>query len=382
MILYTAIALITVLAVIPVSNCRPVHTGEKIYGITRQQLVNRICITAVFVVLFLLCALRIEVGNDYITYVQNAHEIYVGGITVTEWGYNLVVKLLFALSGYENFLLVFAFFGFFTILIFLKAMYDQSEFFVMSFMLFMALGIYFRSFSTVRYYFALAITLFSLRYVVRKEYLKFIIIIVAAAFFHKSVLAVIPMYLICNMVWKRWLYAVIAVGAATIYVLRDYVMELALKLYPSYRDTIYLTQDIGIRESIPALIRCGLVIVLCLFFFNETIRENRSNILCFNMTVLAVALYIGGSFLPMVSRFGYYLITPQILLIPGVYKAIDDEKKKRLVFWCILIFAAVYFAYFLYTASNPGIAVLPYRSWLFRELEWNNIEDMLIYNNR
>ena len=186
MILYTFVFFITLLAAMLVRRPQP------IYAASRQKLLNRISLAAIFGVLFLLCALRIEVGNDYITYVQNAHEIYVGGITVTEPGYNLVVKLLFMISGYENFLLVFAVFGCATIYIFLRSMYDQSQSFAMSFMLFMALGIYFRSFTTVRYYLALAIALYSIRYVLNRQYLRFVLIILIAALFHKSVLIVIP----------------------------------------------------------------------------------------------------------------------------------------------------------------------------------------------
>jgi hypothetical protein len=84
----------------------------------------------------------------------------------------------------------------------------------------------------------------------------------------------------------------------------------------------------------------------------------------------------------MVSRFGYYLITPQILLVPGIYMSVKDEKKRKYVLLAIIAAAALYFVYFLYTASKPGIAVLPYRSWLFTDLEWNNIEDVLTYTNR
>ena len=375
MILYTTVTLITVFAGLYVQREATIHNT------TRQQLMNRICLAAIFGVLFLLCALRIEVGNDYITYVQNAHEIYVGGITVTEPGYNYVVKLLFTICGGEYFLLIFAFFGFITIFFFLKSMYDQSEIFAMSFFLFMTLGIYFRSFNTVRYYMVLALTLFSLRYVVRKEYAKFVILILIAAFFHKSVLVVIPMYIICNRAWKKWFYGLIAVGTVAMYLLKDYIMQIALKLYPSYQDTVYLTQDIGIKASMPALVRCALVLVLCVICYKEAIANNKANTLYFNMTVMSVALYIGGSFIPMVSRFGYYLITAQILLVPGIYICLEGKKKKYALIG-IIAMAVLYFIYFLFTASKPGIAVLPYRSWLFRDLEWNNIEDMLIYTNR
>lgn len=375
MILYTTVTLITVLIGMYVQRETTIHNT------TRQQLMNKICLAAIFCVLFLLCALRIEVGNDYITYIQNAHEIYVGGIIVTEPGYNYVVKLLFAICGGEYFLVLFAFFGFITIFMFMKSIYEQSEMFAMSFFLFMALGIYFRSFNTVRYYMVLAITMYSLRYVIKKEYSKFIILILIAALFHKSVLVVIPMYFICNRVWKKWFYGIVAVGTVAMYLLKDYIMEIALKLYPSYEDTVYLTQDIGIRASLPALIRCAFVLLLCIICYKEAIYENRANTLYFNMTVMSVALYIGGSFIPMISRFGYYLITAQILLVPGIYVCLEGKKKKY-VLTGIVVVAAAYFIYFLFTASKSGIAVLPYRSWLFRDLEWNNIEDMLIYTNR
>ncbi len=376
MILYSFVFLITMLAALLVRRPQP------IYATSRQQLLNKISLVAIFGVLFLLCALRIEVGNDYLTYVQNAHEIYVGGITVTEPGYNLIVKLLFMLSGYENYLLIFAVFGCITIYIFLRSMYDQSQSFAMSFMLFMALGIYFRSFTTVRYYLALAIALYSIRYVLGKQYIRFILIILIAALFHKSVLIVIPMYLFCAMTWKKWFCAVLVAVSAALYILKDQVMEIALKLYPSYKDTIYLTMGVGIKDSLPALARCSLIFVLCIFCYREAVKDNKANTLYFNMTLLSFVLYTGGSFIPMVSRFGYYLITPQILLVPGVYMSLEDGKKKKYVLFAITAAAALYFIYFLYTASKPGIAVLPYRTWLFTDLEWNNIEDVLTYSNR
>ena len=101
MILYTLVTLVTILLSIMVSKAS--------YNIdtTRQQLMNKICLAAIFCVLFLLCALRVGVGNDYLTYIQNAHEINVGGVIVTEPGYNLVVKFLYMLAGSENYILLF-----------------------------------------------------------------------------------------------------------------------------------------------------------------------------------------------------------------------------------------------------------------------------------
>ncbi len=376
MILYTVVALITILLGVWVNR------ASCNLNTTRQQLLSKISLAAIFCVLSLLCVLRVGVGNDYLTYVQNAHEINVGGIIVTEPGYNFVVKALYTLAGWENYLLIFGLFGMVTIFVFLKAMYDQSDIFAISFLLFMSLGIYFRSFNTVRYYFVLAISLYSLRYVLRKEYFKFVILILFAALFHKSVLIVIPMYIICNREWKKWFYAAIAVSAAFLYLFRDLIMKIILELYPSYKDTVYLTQDIGIKANLPGILRCMLLIAFCIFFYREGIKGNKANSLYFNMTSLALVLYVGGSFIPMVSRLGYYLITAQILLVPGVYTSLEEGKRKQYALYGILVAAVLYFVYFIITASKPGIAVLPYKSWLFNGVEWNNIEDVLIYTNR
>ena len=96
-------------------------------------------------------------------------------------------------TGVNADLLVFALFAAATVFVFLKAMYDQSAWFAGSFALFMLLGLYFRTFNTVRYYFVLAVTLYSLRYVLKREYGKFVLMILGAALFHKSVLVVIPL---------------------------------------------------------------------------------------------------------------------------------------------------------------------------------------------
>jgi len=376
MILYFFIALICVVLSIPVKGrC----TNQ--YSIERQKIVDRVCLISIFSVLFLLCSLRIGVGNDYLTYVQNAHEISVGGITVTEYGYNIVVKFLYLLLGSENYLVIFAVFGFATIFIFLKSMYEQSDIFALSFFLFMTLGIYYRSFTTVRYYFVLAITFYSLRYVINRKYWQLLVITVFAAFFHKSVLFILLAYIVCREIKTKYLAILVALAALPIYLLRDYIIKVALELYPSYKDTVFLTQDVGIKENIPAILRCILIIGICIYCYKDAIRDEVNNSLYLNMSILALGMYVALSFLPLVSRFGYYLITPQILLLPGVVKRIDGRKRK-IVMTLIVCFGVLYFAYFLYTASKPGIAVLPYKSWLFDQLEWNNVEETLMYSNR
>lgn len=375
-VFYAGIAATTIALACLVKN-QPLQMAGQLHmrqELTRRQGVNTLSLLAIFTILFLLSALRMEVGNDYETYVDTFHEIYVGGYVVTEPLFNAVVKVICELSGGENYLLVFAVFAFVTIWIFLKVMYEQTDDFPMAFFLFMTLGIYFRTFNTVRYYFVLAITLYALRYIFHKEYGKFILLIVLAAFFHKSVLVVIPIYLIANMKWKKWYVAVLTVGAAGMLVCQDIIMKIALELYPSYKDTIYLETETGLSGNLMSILRCVAVLGLALLCYNESWKEDMKNRFYIKLNYLAVLLYLCGSFLPLVGRIGYYLITSQILLIPAILGSIKDEKKRKIIKVVIIIACVIYFLLFLRSANQPGVRVLPYKSWLFFEKEFLNAE--------
>ncbi|MBR4981463.1 MAG: EpsG family protein [Lachnospiraceae bacterium] len=376
MMLYGLVAITTIaLAFLVINEPQPV-SGQlhKRNRFTRRQGLNTLSLLAIFTILFLLSALRLEVGNDYGTYVTTIHEIYVGGYVVTEPLFNGVVKILCELSGGENYLLIFAVFAFVTIWIFLKVLYEQTDDFGMAFFLFMTLGIYFRTFNTVRYYFVLAITLYSFRYMLRKEYGKFVLLIALAALFHKSVLVVIPIYFIANLPWKKWYAAVLTVGAIGMVIFQDFIMKIALELYPSYKNTIYLETESGLSGNLMTLVRCVAILIFALLCYKDEWKEKQENRFYFKLNFLAVLLYLCGSFLPLVGRIGYYLITSHILFVPAVLRSIKSEKKKKIFTVLVVIAGAIYFLMFLKSANQPGVRVLPYKSWLFYEKEFLNAE--------
>ena len=391
MIFYGLLGAVTIALACLVENrasCCAKAVGRM--GMTRRQARSCAALFTLFLVLAGTAALRIDVGNDYGHYVNIFHEIYVGGYVVTEPGFNWLVRFLFLLSGGENYLLVFGLFAVVTAVIFLKAMYDQSVDFTLSFALFMLLGLYFRTFNTVRYYFVLAVTLYSLRYVLKREYSKFVLLILLAALFIISVLPVISLSLIAALPWKKWQVALGAAFAVSLPLFQGFWMKVVLWLYPSYQNTVYLQKETGLEGSLMGIIRCAAVLVLGLSAYRETIKENRANLFYFKLNLLGLALYTCASFLPLVSRFGYYLITAHVLLVPGILMGMPDEapepggasalrllkkgagKKKKVMFFLTAAFCLLYFAYFLLTAHQEGVRVLPYHSWIFTEKEWLN----------
>lgn len=378
MILYITVVAVTVLLAGLVNN-QPV---TQPYRITRQQMCNRICFLGIFLILFALSACRLNVGNDYAKYVEFMHLVNCDSYVPTEIGFNLLVKLIYGLSGYENYLLVFAVYAFVTVLLFLLAIYEQSDEFPLSFFLFMALGYYFQTFSTVRYYLALAIALYSMKFVLRKQWGRFLALILLGSAFHKSLLVVIPLYFLVTLRWKKWQLGLAALFCSTFLFMQDFYLKIVVFLYPTYEDTEYLEGG----TSYINILRCAAVLIFAGIVLWMQKRQSRINVaegedrqvgsglendrfrFYFYLNLGALILYVFCSFLPIISRIGYYLTVSQILFLPMLLQQIPDKKWRRLFRVGIILAAVLYFAMYLSRAGNDGVLILPYRTFFFHDM--------------
>ncbi|MCI8986192.1 MAG: EpsG family protein [Lachnospiraceae bacterium] len=376
MILYITVAAATVLLGSMV-NCRPV---TQPYRTTRQQMCNRVCLFAVFLILFALSACRLNVGNDYAKYVEFMHLVNCDAYVPTEAGFNLLVKIIYGLSGFENYLLVFAVYAFVTIGIFLFGMYEQSEDFPLTFFLFMALGYYFQTFSTVRYYLALALALYAMKFVMRGQWGRFTVLILLGSAFHKSLLVVIPLYILAVLPWKKWQLAAGALFCTTFLFCQDFYLKLVVLLYPTYEDTEYLeggTSYINILRCLAVLAFSGIV-----YWSGKrsgsTRGEEQKNAevgerydrahFYFYLNLGALVLYVFCSFLPIISRIGYYLTVSHILYLPMLLKQVEDRRWRKVLRAGILLAAVLYFAIYMSRADNDGTLILPYKTFFFHDM--------------
>ena len=367
MILYITVAVFTALLAGMVDN----HPGRQPHTVTRQQLMNKVCLWAIFIILFALSACRLNVGNDYAKYVEFMHLVNCDSYVPTEIGFNLLVKLIYGLSGFENFLLVFAVYSFVTVLLFLLALYEQSDEFSLSFFLFMTLGYYFQTFSTVRYYLALAIALYSMKFVLRRQWGRFLILVLLGATFHKSLLVVIPLYFLASLRWKKWQLALAALFCTTFLFMQDFYLKVVVFLYPTYEDTEYLeggTSYINILRCAAVLAFAGIVYLMERRGKAGTLAEEPRFWFYFYLNLGALVLYTFCSFLPIISRIGYYLTVSQILFLPMLLARVKEERWRRLFRVGILLAAVLYFAMYLRRAANDGVLVLPYKTFLFNDM--------------
>lgn len=324
---------------------------------------------AIFCLLTGVSACRIAVGNDYWVYRFNFRLIAQERHVSSEIGFNLIVKWMQQLFGYDNYLPIFALFSLLTVWFFVRALHGQAVHYAFSLFLLMTGGYYFNSLNTVRYYLALAIALYAMQYVLREEFGKFVLWILFGAVFHKSILLVIPAYLAAYVLakgkLKKWHLAVGALGVASLFCFPNFYREIAFTFYPFYRDSAFDTGHI----SWVNVLKCAGTLALCGICYKRSLvgadRQNVANRFYFYLNGMALVVYPCGSFIPEVSRVGYYLIVSQIFLLPALVYDIDVKWLRRLCYVGVIGAFVCYFAVLLKGMYATDIRLLPYLNWIF-----------------
>lgn len=361
---------------------RAYNVGTASPVLTRRSMLNRISLIFIFLILFMLSALRFGMG-DYWKYVEFMHLIKFDSYVPTEWGFNLLVRIIYGLSGFENYKLVFAIYSFLTVFFFMKAMYDQSADFKLSFFMFMTLGLYFQSFCTMRYYLALAIALWSIKLLQRKQYVVFVAAILLASGFHKSVLVVLPIFLLAIVPWKKWMITVFAVFSVSLIIGRDFWMKVAVTLYPTYKETSYASDGGSISPA--NIARCVAILLFTLYVMKRSGNKRILGSFMSKLNIMALVIYSCCWYIPFVSRIGYYMTVTQILFVPelimilvkstcgesnvGENAAVETSgsRVRRRAVILVVIICMMYFAMYLKRAYSSSVNVLPYRTFLFED---------------
>ncbi|MCM1101300.1 MAG: EpsG family protein [Clostridium sp.] len=358
-LVYVGLTIVTVLLACHVQSFVQVGRGTR--GYARSSVAE----FAIFVLLTGVSACRIAVGNDYWVYRFNFRLIAQERHVSSEFGFNLIVKWMQQLFGYDNYLPIFALFSALTVWFFVRALHGQAADYAFSFFLLMTGGYYFNSLNTVRYYLALAVALYAMRYVLRGEYGKFVLWILFGSLFHKSVLLVIPVYWVAHRLalakLKTWHYVAETVLAASLIFGQNIYREIVFFFYPYYRDSGF---DAG-NVSWVNVAKCVGTLLLCAICYRRSLRENVANRFYFFLNVAGLMVYPCGSFIPEVSRVGYYMIASQIFLIPALLKDMPKGWFRKLCYGGVATCFGVYFVFLLRGMYATDIRLLPYLNWIF-----------------
>ncbi len=367
MVLYLLISAAAVAAAAIVNKTEGMRAGS------RGSLLRRSCLFLIALILMIPAILRQETGNDYLRYVEFFHLASIDAYVPTEAGFNWLAKAVYSLCGYENYLLLFAIYAVMTILAMLAVIRQQAENFCFSFFLFMMFGYYFQSFNTMRYYFALSLSLLAMTCLLRRQYAGFAGLVLLASLFHKTALITLLLYPVAAHRWKKRELAAGVVPGLAVLLFHEKAMELLLSLYPSWEGTVDLAA--GTSISWVNIAKCLAVLLLAYYVKADEDPDTfrgRQLVMYRNSAYIGLLLYVFGWFIPEVSRICYYLTFTQIFYLPMLLSGLPETEKgrrqKKLLTILVIAAALVFFALFLRTAYRDTIKILPYKSFLFHEL--------------
>ena len=364
MAIYIVLAIVTCVLAMLVEHRETAPATDNVsypyVGLTRQQLKNRTLRGVIFCALFGVSACRIAIGHDYWEYTSIFSLIEQNRHVSTEFGFNWLVRICHFIFGADNYIVIFAIVAFFTIFFFIKALSNQADHFGCSFFLFMAFGYYLSSFKSIRYYLVLAVALYSVKYLLKKDYVRFVLCILLAAPFHMAVLFVLLAYPLALLKWNKWSISIVGVFTASLLLFPNVYRRLIFIFYPFYENSIYDTGE----TSTVNIARCIGILVFALIYYKSALKDNRRNMFYFNLNVEALIVYACCSFIPVVSRIGFFLNIFHIFLIPAVLRSIP-KKGQRIFFTVVIILAGIgYYALFLHSCKDDGTRIVPYLNWI------------------
>lgn len=310
------------------------------------------------VLLIALSALRFEVGTDYHNYrllYSKANSLQSNQIQRLEPGFRYINLFLREITENEKYL--FAITSVIIVGLILIGIRNNSNHFFFSCNLFVCMFFYFQSMNIIRQYFAVAIVFFATKYLIKMNFLKYLLLILLASLFHTTALIMIPFYFILTISYSKRTLIVFVLSALLLRIMYTPVFTIIVKLIPKY--SVYL--DYKGSSANYYIIFAVITIFMCLKFPALFNKDNTKNVIYFNMAFFSILTNLFSTKNILFARVGIYFTIYLILLIPYVISLVKN-KHERFFYKTAIISLAYLYCVLMLINNNSG--VVPYKTIL------------------
>jgi len=342
-----------------------IYTLLKLGKIKITKGVEIYSFTAVFILIFLFCALRFDVGYDYSMY----YELIDGNIKYYTAQINRIEYIPRQLILFSRFIGFYQFFFIISSLVisyfFYRAIKENSEDRSTSTLIFVCFPLFFfMSLSVVRQFMVIAILFYSFSFIKQRKFWKYLAVVSFCFFIHKSSILALPIYFLYgNLVNKKLI--------VVIYILGFFSSNILVYLINFFSEgySIYLDQIKGEGGNLILIFFQILGLFLLPLVYN--FRDKKDKNFNFYLLTYFVGLFLWSS----LSKFGHagirgglYYMSFIILLIPHLKNKIKEYKIIREL---MVIISFLFFFLNLYIGSKHKIkdANLPYQTYFFKSIK-------------
>lgn len=255
------IYLYTLLTIIILSGILKIIFNKK------DKLYKKVFLIASCIILTTISAIRYNVGNDFANYESLFDRVLISPLFTLigqehyEIGYILLNKIISLFT--TNSQCIFVVTSIIVNVLIFYAIYRYSKMPLMSIIVYICLNLYTASFNTIRQYIAIGIILLGIKYIIDRKFWKFLLIVILAAIFHKSVLIFLLFYFIADReINVKNIIAYIFVGAILLVFINTFSNIFINLFYADYSGLEMLNSklDFGLTIIVP-LILAGISVI-------------------------------------------------------------------------------------------------------------------------
>lgn len=319
--------------------------------VSRDKAKKVVCIASFFS-LFLMFALRHpQMGYDLGYGYSNGYlgsfskiagftwlEAFQRPVLNYEWGYTVFNKLMSIISDDPQFFLAAcAFFSLFPVI---YVIWQESEYPALATYIFMGLPSFLLLFSGLRQSIAVGICFFAIRFIKRKNKIKFFCTVLLATFFHDDAWVAWLAYPIYYFPMNKARRIVTYVVLPAVYFMRYPLFTIGSKLF---KENAIADNN----NAIVLFIVFSLVYVFCCLFSNDD--EEMSGLK--NLFFVACCIQAIGGVYSIAIRVGYYFMNALILLLPLVVYKMKNRQNARIIKVTVSVCFILFGLYSLRTGS-------------------------------
>ena len=314
---------------------------------------SRVFVGAAALLLIGVAALRWGVGTDFYQYVQN-YDLYKTsffedlrsfdepGIKGLAWVVALVRDDSAVFMAVASVL---------TIGLMLWTITRYSIAIAMSYLLFVFVGAWHGSFNGVRQFLAAAIILVGHRFIIQRKLIPYVIVVIIAASFHISALAMLPLYFVPNTQLRRWMLLLLAVISFAALNASDAVLALVETVKDDFEINAYMTRAIN-------PLRIAVAIAPVLLYWSSSVRTKMDGEWFYrNMVVVHAVVMLAAAWSAYLGRFGIYTT----VFLPLALPRLIDFPDRRMTF-IVRLAVVTLFAVYWYVEVSGSSSLVHYRS--------------------
>jgi len=315
---------------------------------------NRRFLKLSFLVIFIFLALRYDFGNDYMVYfdyhefVNNLPFNYLINFPIykdpmfMEVGYTWINKI------FPDFFLMVAVLSGFSCFVYYKLIKDYATISLLWFSIFIFLFdpyLMLVQSSAIRQTVAISLFIYSVQYLINRNFWKYSLLIITGSLFHISALVLLPMYFIVTP--SKWNKKILVILLFIFIVLAlfgnyflDFLENFALVYFPSYYES-YLIDIIAnpLGSGIGFLIKTYILLQI-MWAHN---KGNEKDTVISKLSIIAGIMYPLGIYLSMFNRIEMYFTPFIIISLPFALMTIKAWQYRIIVITFLIFFYSYLF---------------------------------------